>query len=75
MLSYCAKKTVYNNAPYLIDKVTMKNKSTPIYLMPILSESFDIIICMIRLSLHYVNILWYEKLVRLNLPNGETMVI
>lgn len=44
-------------------------------LVPMSIGSFEIIICMDWLSLHHAEIMCYEKVVRLTLPDGETLTI
>ena len=43
--------------------------------MPVQIKSFDVIVGMDWLSLLRTNIMCFEKAVRLNLPNDETLVI
>lgn len=43
--------------------------------MPVSIKSFDVIIGMDWLSLHRADIMCYEKVVRLNLPSSETLVV
>ena len=55
--------------------LTLDNHSFSIDLMSVSIKSFDVIIGMDWLSLHRVDIMCYEKVVRLNLLSGETLVV
>ena len=68
-------KTESTNDIYIGCALTLDNYSFQIYLMLVSVKSFDIIIGMDWLSLHHVDILCFEKSVRLHLPNNETLVI
>ena len=55
--------------------LTLDGHSFPINLMPVQIKSFDVIVGMDWLSLLSADIMCFEKAVRLNLPNNETLVI
>ena len=68
-------RTESTNNMYIGCTLTLNKHSFQIDLMSITIKSFDVIIGMDWLSLHHVDILCHERVVRLNLPNGETLVI
>ena len=68
-------KTESTNSIYLGCTLTLDNHSFPIDLMPVSIKSFDVIIGMDWLSLHRADIMCYEKVVRLNLPSSETLIV
>ncbi|XP_052627535.1 uncharacterized protein LOC111907768 [Lactuca sativa] len=55
--------------------VVTDNHSLEIDLMPVTIKCFNIIIGMDWLSSHRPDILCYERAIRLNLPNGKTLLI
>ena len=55
--------------------LTLNNHSFQIDLMPENIRSFDVIIDIDRLSAHHADIIGREKVVRLHLPNHETLII
>lgn len=56
-------------------KLTLNNHSFQIDLMPIMINSFDVIVGMYCLSPHHPKMMCYEKVVCLNLPNNENLII
>ncbi|CAH1437259.1 unnamed protein product [Lactuca virosa] len=68
-------KTESSHEIYLGCSLTLDNHSFPIDLIPVAIQSFDVIIGMDWLSLYRADILCFEKAVRLNLPNNETLLI
>lgn len=55
--------------------LTLSNHSFRIDLMSFTISSFDVIVGMDWLSPYHADILCYEKVVRLNLPNSKSLVI
>ncbi|KAL7593881.1 hypothetical protein Lser_V15G32673 [Lactuca serriola] len=55
--------------------LTLNNHAFQIDLMSVTIRSFEVIIGIDWLSPHHADILCYEKVVRLNLPSNETLVI
>jgi len=55
--------------------LTRNDHSFHVDLMPVIIGSFDVIIGMDWLSPHHADIVCYEKAIRLNLPNQETLII
>ena len=55
--------------------LTLNDHSFPIDLMPVSIKSFDVIIGMDWLSPNRVDILCYEKAIRLHLPSIESLII
>lgn len=55
--------------------VTLSDRSFEIDLLPMELGSFDIVIGMDWLSKHHAEIVYFEKKVRVPLPDGETLVI
>ena len=68
-------KEEHTNDIYSGCTLTLDNHSFKVDLMPVTIKCFDIIIGMDWLSSHRADILCYERAVRLNLPNGETLFI
>ena len=68
-------KTENTNCIYMGCTLTLDGHSFPINLMPVQIKSFDVIVGMDWLSLLRADIMCFEKAVRLNLPNNETLVI
>ena len=68
-------KEEHTNDIYSGCTLTLDNHSFKVDLMPVTIKCFDIIIGMDWLSSHRADILCYERVVRLNLPNGETLFI
>lgn len=68
-------KTENTNDIYVDYTLSLKNRSFQINLMPVTIKGFDVIIGIDWLCPHRVDNLCYEKAVRLNLPNGETLII
>ncbi|XP_023745377.1 uncharacterized protein LOC111893530 [Lactuca sativa] len=68
-------KTESTNDIYSESTLTLDNHSFKIDLLPVSIKSFDIIICMEWLSSNRADILCYERVVNLNLPSGETLVV
>ena len=60
---------------YIDCTLTFNDHSFKINLMPVTIGSFDVIIGMDWLGPHHADILCYEKAIRLNLPNHDTLVI
>ena len=55
--------------------LTLNDHSFQIELMPVTIRSFDVVIGTDWLSPHRADIMCYKKVVRLHLPNNETLVI
>lgn len=68
-------KTESTSSIYIGCTLTQDSHSFPIDLMSVSIKSFDVITGMDWLSLHHADIMCYEKVVRLNLPSNETLVI
>ena len=68
-------KTENTNCIYMGCTLTLDGHSFSINLMPVQIKSFDVIVGMDWLSLLRADIMCFEKAVRLNLPNDETLVI
>ncbi|CAH1440061.1 unnamed protein product [Lactuca virosa] len=68
-------KTESTNCIYVGCTLTLDDHTFKIDLMPVPIKSFDVIIGMNWLSHRRVDIMCFEKAVRLNLPNSETLVI
>ena len=68
-------KTENTNCINMGCTLTLDGHSFPINLMPVQIKSFDVIVGMDWLSLLRADIMCFEKAVRLNLPNNETLVI
>ena len=68
-------RTENTNEIFIGCTLTFNDHSFKIDLMPVTIGSFDVIIGMDWLGPHRAEILCYEKAVRLNLPNHDTLVI
>ena len=68
-------KTESSNEIYIGCTLTLDDHSFPIDLIPVSIKSFDVIVGMDWLSLHHTDILCFDKAIRLNLPNNETLLI
>ena len=68
-------KTESSNEIYIGCTLALDSYSFPIDLIQVEIKSFDVIVGMDWLSLHLNDILCFEKAVRLNLPNNETLLI
>ena len=55
--------------------LTLNDHVFHVNLMPMTIGSFDIIIGMDWLEPHHADVMCFEKAVRLNLPNGDTMIV
>ena len=60
---------------YIGCTLTLDSHSFSIDIMPVSIKSFDVIIGMHWLSLQCAAIMCYEKVIRLNLSSGETLVV
>lgn len=68
-------KTKTINDIYKGYTLTLNNHSFKINQMSVTIRSVDVIIGMDWLSPHHADIMCYERVVRLHLPNNKTMVI
>ena len=68
-------KTESTGEIYIGCTLTLNQHVFRIDLMPVSIRSFDVIIGMDWLSPHHAEIMCHEKVVRLRLPNHETLVI
>ena len=68
-------KTESTNCIYIGCTLTLDSHTFKIDLMPVTIKCFDVIIGMDWLSLLHADIMCFEKAVRLNLPNNETLII
>ena len=55
--------------------LTLNDHVFHVNLMPMTIGSFDVIIGMDWLEPHHADVMCYEKAIRLNLPNGEKMIV
>ncbi|KAL4590663.1 hypothetical protein LXL04_003603 [Taraxacum kok-saghyz] len=55
--------------------LTLNDHTFHVDLMPMTIGSFDVIIGMDWLELHHADVMCYEKAMRLNLPNGDKMIV
>ena len=55
--------------------LTLNDHVFHVNLMPMTIGSFDVIIGMDWLGPHHADVMCFEKAVRLNLPNGDTMIV
>ena len=68
-------KTESTSSIYIGCTLTLDSHSFSIDLMLVSIESFDVIIGMDWLSMYRADIMCYEKVVRLNLSSGETLIV
>ncbi|XP_023767885.1 uncharacterized protein LOC111916435 [Lactuca sativa] len=68
-------KTENTNDIYVDCTLSVNNRSFQINLMPVSIKFFDVIGGMDWLCPHRADILCYKKVVHLNLPNGNTLII
>ena len=68
-------KTESTKYIYVGNTLTLHNHSFQINLMPVNIRSFDVIIGMDWLIPHHAGVMCCEKVIRLHLPNHETLII